>query len=295
MATTTLHLEAKRRSGPLGSRRLGRRRPAARLALEPLEVRWLPSTMSINVPPNETVNLAKGLGTLGPPVHTSGSIGTGADGASDVTWYAFQLQQASQVNLTVATPAGNPPFASVISLFNSDPNDFGNPYVDPNNYGDPYDPTGHRLMDQVQANPQTGTAQLTQALPPGTYDVAISGAGNLDFSPFIAGSGLDGATGSYQLTASATSLGLSSVGATMIASSPAAGSVIDSSPLAIRVELGAALDPNTLDLGVTVQLASLPAGGGPSTPVTLAGINFSQAADELQLFPQAPWCPAATR
>ncbi len=291
MATPTRFPDAKRRSATLSRRRHGRRHQAARLALEPLEVRWLPSTTGVQLPPAETINLADNLGTLGAPVQASGSIGGGPQGAADVAWYHFQLGRASQVDLTVRTPAGDSPFASVLSLFNSDPNDAWNPYGDPNAYGDPYDPTGHRLMEQVQANPGTGTAQLVQDLSPGDYYVAISGAGNLDFSPVVAGSGFDGATGSYVLSASATDLGLSSSGPTMIASDPAAGATLNSSPLAIRVAMSGALDPNTLNLGQDVQLLSLPAGGGPASPVTLAGINFSAANDELQLFPQAPLAP----
>ncbi|MHB1559673.1 MAG: DVUA0089 family protein, partial [Isosphaeraceae bacterium] len=291
MATLTRFPDAKRRSATLSRGRYGRRHQTVRLALEPLEVRWLPSTTGVQLPPAETINLADNLGTLGVPVQASGSIGGGPQGAADVAWYHFQLGQASQVDLTVRTPTGDAPFASVLSLFNSDPNDVWNPYGSPNAYGDPYDPTGHRLIDQVQANPGTGTAQLVQNLSPGDYYVAISGAGNLDFSPVVAGSGFDGATGSYVLSASATSLGLSNSGPTMIASDPAAGSVLNSSPLAIRVAMSAALDPNTLNLGQDVQLLSLPAGGGPASAVTLAGINFSAAADELQLYPQAPLAP----
>lgn len=283
MATLARFPEAKRRSANLSGRRHGRRHQAARLALEPLEVRWLPSTMGVQLPPAETINLADNLGALGWPVQTvqaSGSIGNGPQGAADVAWYYFQLSKASQVDLTVRTPAGESPFASVLSLFNNDPNDFG----------DPYDLTGHRLMDQVQANPGTGTAQLEQNLSPGDYYVAISGAGNLDFSPVIAGSGFDGATGSYLLSVSATSLGLSNNGPTMIASDPAAGGVQNSSPLVIRVAMSHSLDPNTLNPGQDVQLLSLPAGGGPASPVALAEINFS-ADDELQLYPQAPLAP----
>ncbi len=95
---------------------------------------------------------------------------------------------------------------------------------------------------------------MTQDLGPGDYFVAISGAGNLDFSPVIAGSGYDGATGNYELTIRATDLGLSGDGPTVLSSDPADGSVLDSSPLAIRLEMSDPLDPNTIIPGQTVQL-----------------------------------------
>ena len=176
----------------------------------------------------------------------SGSIGNGPAGAADVTWFHFNLADPARVDLDMSTPAGDPPFASVLSLYNNDPQD----------YSDPYDLDGHRLLAQVEANPSDGTADYTQDLGPGDYFVAISGAGNLDFSPVIAGSGFDGATGSYELTIRATDLGLSGAGPTVLSSDPAAGAVLDSSPLAIRLEMSGPLDPNTILPGQTVQLFS---------------------------------------
>ena len=73
----------------------------------------------------------------------------------------------------MSTPAGDPPFASVLSLYNNDPQDFG----------DPYDLDGHRLLAQVQANPSDGLADYSQDLGPGDYFVAISGAGNTTSLP----------------------------------------------------------------------------------------------------------------
>ena len=188
----------------------------------------------------------------------------------------FQLADASRVNLTVSTPAGDPPFSSVLSLYDSDPWD----------WGDPYDLNGNRLMAQVQTNPTDGLAAYSQDLGPGDYYVAVSGAGNTAFSPVIAGSGFDGATGDYELTASATDLGLSGDGPTMLTSDPADGAVLDSSPLVIRVDLSGPIDPNTIELGQTVQLFSI-AAGGAETPVPLASYNVSTTANELQLFPGA--------
>jgi methionine-rich copper-binding protein CopC len=256
----------------------------ARLSVEPLEVRSLLSgstpAMSLPVsPPNETIDLAWDLGTPSQPESTIGSVGFGPDGAADVTWYHFQLEDAARVDLTVRPAAGRPTFAGVLSLFNNDPYD----------WGDPYDLDGHRLLAQVQANPQSGIADYQQDLGPGDYYVAISGGGNTQFSPVLAGSGFQGTMGVYQLTVAATDLDLSADGPTMLWSDPAAGAVLDASPLAIRVEMSGPLDPGTIAPGQTVQLLSV--SGGVETQVALASVNFSSTADELQLFPLAPLAP----
>ena len=122
---------------------------------------------------------------------------------------------------TSSTPAGNPPFASVLSLYNNDPQDFG----------DPYDLDGHRLLAQVQANPSDGAAGYAPGPRAGRLFRGGQRRGNLDFSPVIAGSGYDGATGDYELTISATDLGLTGDGPTVLSSDPAAGSVL---PTALR-------------------------------------------------------------
>jgi methionine-rich copper-binding protein CopC len=256
----------------------------ARPSIERLEVRWLPSASPLVVAPNETVDQAQDLGTLSQPVEASGSIGNGPDGAADVTWYHFSLADSARVDLEVSTSAGQAPFASVVSLYNNDPQDFS----------DPYDVDGHRLLAQVEANPSDGAAADVQDLGPGDYFVAISGAGNLDFSPVIAGSGFDGATASYDLTISATDLGLSGDGPTVLSSDPPSGAVLDSSPLAIRLEMSGPLDPSTILAGQTVQLFSGTSGmvnAGTANSVALASVNFSATANELQLFPLAPLAP----
>jgi hypothetical protein len=130
-----------------------------------------------------------------------GPIGNGPAGAADVTWYKFELTDASKVDLNLCAPPGSPPFASVLSLFNNDPQDFA----------DPYDFDGYRMLAQVEANPSTGAVLLSQNLAPRDYFVAVSRAGDLDFSPVIADSGFDGATGIYEIRIRATDLGLSGI------------------------------------------------------------------------------------
>ncbi len=93
-------------------------------------------------------------------------------------------------------------------------------------------------------SPTSGVADTDQNLGPGDYFVAISGAGNFDFSPVIAGSGFDGATGSYELRIGSTDLGLAGDGPMVLSSDPAPGAVLDSSPLAIRLEMSGPIDPD---------------------------------------------------
>ena len=289
MSASTIEARETLKTVALPSRRRNRRGLVAGWSVEFLEGRALltasaPLAPILTVEPNETIDMAQDLGTLTQPVGAQGSIGNGPDGAADVTWYHFHLDDATRVNLEVTTPAGNPPFASVLSLYNSDPQD----------YADLYYLDGYRLLSQVRADPSVGIADVTQNLGPGDYDVAVSGAGNLDFSPVIAGSGFDGATGNYELTILPTDLGLSGDGPTVLSSSPSDGTVHDTSPLAIRLELSGPLDPNTIVAGQTVQLLENTdgrLGDGSGTPIALASVNFSATADELQLFPTAPLEP----
>ena len=81
------------------------------------------------------------------------------------------------------------PFASVLSLYNNDPEISATRTTS----------TAIACWPRSRRTVEWG-AGYVQNLGPGDYFVAISGAGNLDFSPVIAGSGFDGATGNYELT-----------------------------------------------------------------------------------------------
>jgi hypothetical protein len=203
-----------------------------------------------------------------------------------VDWYEFSLDRTAQVTLTTTPPQqSGTGFQGVLSLYNSDSSDLN----------DPNDPLGHRLLVQGDGGGAGGDDTITRLLGPGTYDVAVSGAGNTDFNPFIAGSGYPGTTGSYDLQLSAVAAGPGpGDGPVVLTSDPAPSAVIDASPLVIRLDLSGSLDPSTILPGQTVQLIFNPSGtfgDGNDRSVPLAGTNFSSSINELQLTPEAPLAP----
>ena len=152
-------------------------RRTVRPHLEFLEARCLlsaPPQPLLEHEPNNTLDQAQALGNLPGRVEVLGSIG-GAQGNADIDWYSFTLTAAARISLS-ATPKANQA-GPVLSLYNSDPNDFA----------DPFDPFGHRLLAQAQGGAGTA-ALLTDSLAAGTYYVAVTGAGNRWFDPFLAGS-----------------------------------------------------------------------------------------------------------
>jgi hypothetical protein len=242
--------------------------------------------------PGETLDRALDLGT---PDQTGraeavGTIGNGPAGPADVAWYRFTLNGPARVTLATLDKAAGSPFVGVLSLYNSDPQD----------YGDPYDPLGYRLLAQQDGSAQGGDATLTRDLSPGTYYVAVSGTGNRYFHPLLAGSGYPAAsTGDYGLLLTATGLALGTApGPVVLTSDPAAGATLDRSPFVARLNLSAPLDPSTIVPGQTTQLAWNPTGAfgdGNDQAVSLGGVNFSAAANELQLTPAAPLAPGYYR
>jgi methionine-rich copper-binding protein CopC len=236
--------------------------------------------------PNSTADQALVLGDLSidPQAQASGNIGNGPAGAADVEWYSFTLDGPATVNLDLHPQGSSHPLDGVLSLYADDPFDFG----------DPYDSNGYRLM--VQAAGSNGAdPQIDRSLSPGTYSIAVSGAGNLYFNPLLAGSGFAGATGDYNLTASATALHFGpNDGPAVLTSDPAANAVLDASPFAIRLDFSSALDPASVIAGQTVTLTYNPSGNfgdGSDQSVALASTNVSSNGTELQLFPNAPLAP----
>ena len=123
--------------------------------------------------PNETLDQAVDLGNLssGNEILDHGSLGDGPAGAADVQWYSFTLDQPARVTSELKADQQSASFQGVLSLFNNDPWDFG----------DPFDVDGHRLLDQVDGKSSGGVATLDQLLGPGTYYLAVSGSGNQGF------------------------------------------------------------------------------------------------------------------
>ena len=268
----------------------GRLWPAA----EWLEGRQVPATLSfpsgltpiVESQPTETVDRANDLGTLGGTqlAGATGTIGVGPAGAADVSWYHFTLDRPATVSLTAGATAANSTFRPVISLYNEDLYDFG----------DPLNPQGRRLLAQDQAS--TGSlANIGVTLGAGSYDVAVSGAGNLYFAPLMSGSGFNGETGDYNLLVAAQPLNLDpNSGPTLLASNPTPGASLGSSPLAIRLDLSGTLDASTIVAGTDVQLLFNPSGtfgDGNDVSVPLTSVNFSATVNELQLFPESALAP----
>ncbi len=252
--------------------------------------------------PNETLDAAYELGhlSIGSEFEDHGSIGNGPAGGADVEWYTYTLDQPALIVATLERQQNDSSFQGVLSLFNNDPND----------WGDPYDADGHRLLEQVDQPANGGVATLDRLLGPGTYYLAVSGAGNFYFNPLLANSGIPGTTGDFDLQLGVHDPGLvSTSGPQVLTIDPAASAVLSSSPLAIRLDMSCPLDPSTLIPGQTVQLIFSPSGtfGPNDQQVPLASINFSPAVEdppsygqdaatvqhyqginELQLFPESP-------
>jgi methionine-rich copper-binding protein CopC len=273
------------------NRRDRQERWRTRLQVERLEARSLLSQLPVTtVAPGATLDQAGNLGDLSLThlAETPGTIGKGPAGPADVNWYSFSLDAPAWVTLSAAKQQAGSSFNSVLSLYNTDPFDFS----------DPYDPLGHRLLAQDNAANHGGIAAIDRSLAAGTYFVAVSGDGNSYFCPFLAGSGMAGSTGDYDLRLTATDLKLDPAnGPVVLATDPAPGAVLSSAPLELYIDLSAPLDPTTIVPGQTFNLTYSPSGtfGGSETSVPLAGYSFSTQADELRLTPASPLAPGAYR
>jgi hypothetical protein len=298
----------------LKSRIRPRRTPSRRkrpLALELLETRTVPSVADImaqlplldrspyndilGAPPESPQHGAQLLtlqqiqvqnATL--PVHGAWVKGLIRPGTADVNWYCFTLSNKATVTLTTFDQPGSS-LTSVISLFNNDPDAvFDNSLANggftpaPN---DPLDPLGHRLLAQVQGT--TGTTTLVRDLAAGTYFVAVSGAGNRYFHPYVADSGFAGSSGSFALAVEADDQE-QRLGPTVLTADPSTGEALASSPLVLRLDFDRALDPSTLSANTVQLLYSVDPSFNSATEPYALRLHFSPDADELQVTPSAP-------
>jgi hypothetical protein len=274
----------------------------ARLRIEPLEARQLLAATTwpglvnplLEATPTETLDRANDLGDLSALSQASaiGAIGNGRAGPADVDWYSFSLSRPSQVHLITPDQQVAGALASVLSLYNTDPFDFS----------DPYDLIGHRLMAQ-DLSASGHDAQIDRPLAAGRYYVAISGSGNRYFHPFLTDSGFAGSSGPYALLVTATDLGLDPTSnPVLLASDPAPGAQLDRSPLLLRLDYSAPLDSSTINAGQNVRLTYNPHdtfGDRNDRDIPLAAVNFTPvpddpqlpSANELQIIPAVPLRP----
>ena len=259
---------------------------AARLQVEQLESRTL---CAVNVLPgtHPSLDLAQSLGdvsSLGTAAATGTIINEGNAGGVD--WFSFQLDRPAHVELATSSAT----LDGILSLYGPVTNDPGF-YADGINRT--YDPLGQELLAQDDGG--SGNAVLDRDLAPGTWFVAISGHGDSYFNPYLANSGYPGSTGAYQLTVSATDLP-ASPGPVVLASNPADGAQLSSSPFVIRVDLSAPPAPDALIPGQTIRLMYSQDGtftdGQPDVSFTA---YFSTVGDEIQLTPEAPLVPGCYR
>ncbi|HJT75630.1 MAG TPA: DVUA0089 family protein, partial [Gemmataceae bacterium] len=304
-------------------RRPCRKRGKSRLAVEPLELRALPAALVwpsavpplAEAEPNDALTQAQDLGLLtdAAPAAAAGVIGNGPAGPADVDWYSFTLPSASHVALATGDAGTGSGLVSALGLYAADPYNFDPPYGSP---------SGYRLLAQNQGNFLDPDGHLERDLAPGTYYIAVSGAGNLFFHPLLADSGGAGSTGAYTLQVATTDLGLdpNADGPVILGGDPAPGSATPHAPPVIHVDLSAPLNPDSVHLNQTdnpvpldpfdplafdadgnpqpvppsVWLTYNPTGhfgDGNDQPVLLAGGDVSFTADELRVGPDAPLQP----
>ena len=241
--------------------------------------------------PNDTLDMADGLGQLtgNQSLSTSGAIGDAVTGTRDVDWYRFELARPSLVTLSTRTAPDAMTTPLVLSLYNHSPYSFE----------DIQNPLGHRQLVQMESPDQTSPAVLDRVLGAGTYFVVVSGAGNRAFHPFLAGSGIPGATGEYLLTISAQELAVDAdVGLSVLTTEPAAEASLDSSPFTIRIQLNGQLDPATIAPDDTVHVtwsSNTDFTDGDELPVPLATYGYNAFAGELEVTPAMPLAPGYYR
>ena len=186
----------RRKSRRLPQRGEMRVRSRGRPTGESLEVRNLLSATSwpgllnptVDAEPNETLDAAQNTGAVGNShaVEIVGAIGAGADAATDVDWYRFTLEQSGNVQFAALPNADGVNSSVVLTLYGDQITGY-----------DPTLPLGHHLLGRSEGSSHGAAALIESSLAAGTYFVAVSGAGNRFFHPFLADSGNPGIGGEY--------------------------------------------------------------------------------------------------
>jgi hypothetical protein len=234
-----------------------------RLEMEVLEARALPSAapgalVLAEQEANDVLTSAQDLTVVSPDqaLDVAGTLGDGASRDADVDWYQFSLQSAGQVTLNLDR-------AGVLSLYQEDA-------LAP--------PLGYQRVAQSDPTASLSATVLTQTLLPGTYFVAVSGAGNRYFSPFVPDSGTPGTTGGYHLRIDAADAGIDPANGLQLVRSDVPPAGYQSAPLTINLVLS-----QPIDLGVNLVLL-LDADGNDLGPITA----FDPATGHLSLTPTRP-------
>jgi hypothetical protein len=280
------------------SRHRSPRQLSARLHLESLEPRNLLSGNpgpTLFLPPNETLDPNQ-LKELLPNREVVGILGQGPSGAADVDWYHFHLDLASDVTLRTLDQQEGRALVSVLSLYNTT-----DPYNGDPTSSDYYERLGHHLLAQASGTSQAPNALIRRYLGPGDYYVAVSGAGNLYFNPFLAGSGFPGSTGYFALTLSTQDLGLGLDTPAVVAMDPGPSGpndpfpdpkIVATSPFMIRVDLSSDVNLGSFDFSQVQLLYNSSAPDfGADAGIMPVNTTYSLAAHELQLNPMAALAP----
>ncbi len=183
-----------------GRARTGNR---SRLTIESLEIRSLLSATwpglvdpQSEAEPNNTLDVAQDVGRVdaGASAEFVGRVGDGNQPTTDVDWFSFTLASAGRVQLMSLSAANGTTSPIVLTLYGDQLAEF-----------DPTVPLQHRLLGRQEALATTDVARIDRQLAAGTYFVAVSGAGNRFFHPFVTDSGVPGQATDYGVRIAITS------------------------------------------------------------------------------------------
>lgn len=174
-----------------------------RLTAESLEIRSLLSASwpGLHHPqpeaePNNTLDAAQDVGQVGRGnvAEFVGRIGDGGGFAADVDWYSFTLVTSGRVQLTALPGVGGETTPVVLTLYGDQVEEF-----------DPALPLQHPLLGRQEGRSDAAARPVDLRLEAGTYFVAVSGAGNRFFHPFVVNSGVPGEATDYGVRIAVTS------------------------------------------------------------------------------------------